>query len=214
MLDQLAAKVMDGGRVDSDEAVQLYRDAPTHLLGRLADAIRARKHPDRLVTYIIDRNVNYTNVCVARCNFCAFYRPVGSGEGYVLGFDEIFRKIDETIAVGGNQLLLQGGHNPDLPDCVVRGPVSRREGTVPGVQAPRAVATGSAAHFAAQSGAGSGGDRASGDRRARQHSREVALRSSSTVFGRLLNCYGKASADEWLDVMRAAHRAGLDLRQR
>ena len=71
--------------------------------------------PDGIVTYIIDRNVNYTNVCVARCNFCAFYRPVGSSEGYVLGFEEIFRKIDETIALGGVQLLLQGGHNPDLP---------------------------------------------------------------------------------------------------
>ena len=71
--------------------------------------------PSRIVTYIIDRNVNYTNVCVAKCNFCAFYRPVGSPEGYVLGFDELFRKIDETIAVGGVQLLLQGGHNPDLP---------------------------------------------------------------------------------------------------
>src|SRR5678809_34564 len=64
---------------------------------------------------IIDRNVNYTNICVARCNFGAFYRTVGSSDGYVLGFEEIFRKIDETIAVGGNQLLLQGGHNPDLP---------------------------------------------------------------------------------------------------
>ena len=71
--------------------------------------------PDGIVTYIIDRNVNYTNICVARCNFCAFYRPVGSRDGYVLGFEEIFRKIDETIALGGVQLLLQGGHNPDLP---------------------------------------------------------------------------------------------------
>ena len=71
--------------------------------------------PNGIVTYIIDRNVNYTNVCIARCNFCAFYRPVGSSEGYVLGFEEIFRKIDETIALGGGQLLLQGGHNPDLP---------------------------------------------------------------------------------------------------
>ncbi|HKC56435.1 MAG TPA: radical SAM protein, partial [Vicinamibacterales bacterium] len=115
MIDMLATKVLDGGRVDRAEALELYRHAPTHLLGRLADAIRARKHPERVVTYIIDRNVNYTNVCVARCNFCAFYRPVGSADGYVLGFDEIFRKIDETIAVGGNQLLLQGGHNPDLP---------------------------------------------------------------------------------------------------
>src|SRR5688572_23012650 len=115
MVDEIADKVMNGGRVSADEALALYRHAPTHVLARLADAIRARKHPDRIVTYIIDRNVNYTNVCVARCNFCAFYRPVGSTEGYVLGFEEIFRKIDETISVGGNQLLLQGGHNPDLP---------------------------------------------------------------------------------------------------
>ena len=115
MIDHIAKKVSDGGRVDASEALTLYRHAPTHLLGSLADSIRARKHPDRVVTYIIDRNVNYTNICVARCNFCAFYRQVGDSEGYVLGFEEIFRKIDETIAVGGNQLLLQGGHNPDLP---------------------------------------------------------------------------------------------------
>src|SRR5437867_6438017 len=115
-IDETAArKVSAGDRLSADEALELYREAPTALLGRLADDVRARKHPDGIVTYIIDRNVNYTNVCVARCNFCAFYRPVGSSEGYVLGFGEIFRKIDETIALGGGQLLLQGGHNPDLP---------------------------------------------------------------------------------------------------
>ena len=115
MVDAIVAKVMQGGRVSAAEALHLYREAPTHVLGRLADTIRQRKHPEGVVTYIIDRNVNYTNICVARCNFCAFYRTVGSKEGYVLGFDEIFQKIDETISVGGNQLLLQGGHNPDLP---------------------------------------------------------------------------------------------------
>src|ERR671913_198440 len=114
-IDRIASKVLDGGRVDAAEALELYRHGPTHLLGHLADTIRARKHPDRVVTYIIDRNVNYTNICVARCNFCAFYRPVGSSDGYVLAFEEIFRKIDETIELGGHQLLLQGGHNPDLP---------------------------------------------------------------------------------------------------
>ena len=90
-IDTIAAKVRAGERVSADEALELYRRAPTALLGRLADRIRARKHPDGIVTYIIDRNVNYTNVCVAKCNFCAFYRPVGSPEGYVLGFDELFR---------------------------------------------------------------------------------------------------------------------------
>ena len=114
-LDALGARILDGGRLGADEALWLYRQAPTLWLGRMADAVRRRKHPDGVVTYIIDRNVNYTNVCTARCNFCAFYRPVGHGEGYVLGFDEIHRKIEETIALGGNQLLLQGGHNPDLP---------------------------------------------------------------------------------------------------
>src|SRR5216684_1643508 len=114
-IQAIADNVFAGGRIDADQALSLYRFAPTALLGRLADGVRARKHPEGIVTYIIDRNVNYTNVCVAKCNFCAFYRPVGSPDGYVLGFDEIFRKIDETIAVGGVQLLLQGGHNPDLP---------------------------------------------------------------------------------------------------
>ena len=114
-VDRIAGKIRTGGRLSSDEALLLYRQAPTSLLGRLADEVRARKHPDGIVTYIIDRNVNYTNVCVAKCNFCAFYREVGASDGYVLGFDEIFRKIDETIDVGGVQLLLQGGHNPDLP---------------------------------------------------------------------------------------------------
>src|SRR6202521_5933532 len=114
-IQALAKDVFSGRRVTAAEALELYREAPTHVIGRLADGIRARKHPGRTVTYIIDRNVNYTNVCVAKCNFCAFYRDVGASDGYVLGFDEIFRKIDETIDVGGVQLLLQGGHNPDLP---------------------------------------------------------------------------------------------------
>src|SRR5262249_8472561 len=108
-------KVDRGERLSAGEALVLYRDAPTAWLGRLADGVRARKHPEGVVTYIIDRNVNYTNVGVARCNFCAFYREGRAPDGYVLGFDEPFRKIDETIAVGGVQLLLQGGHNPDLP---------------------------------------------------------------------------------------------------
>ena len=112
---RVAQKVLDGGRLSRGEALDLYVQATTHEFGRLADTIRKRRHPDGVVTYIIDRNVNYTNVCIAHCSFCAFYRPVGSADGYVLGFDEIFKKIDETVAVGGGQLLLQGGHNPDLP---------------------------------------------------------------------------------------------------
>src|SRR5258708_2344249 len=112
---ELADKIRAGGRITAGEALELYQHAPLPLLGELADGIRRRKHPEGIVTYIIDRNVNYTNVCVARCNFCAFYRPVGSSEGYLLRFEDGFKKIYETIALGGVQLLLQGGHNPDLP---------------------------------------------------------------------------------------------------
>ena len=208
MVDQIAHKVLDGGRVSADEALQLYRHAPTHLLGRLADTIRARKHPDGIVTYIIDRNVNYTNVCVARCNFCAFYRPVGSAEGYVLGFEEIFAKIDETIAVGGNQLLLQGGHNPDLPiqwyEDLFRA-VKQRYPTFK----LHALSPPEVLHIS----------RLNQVPVTEVIERLVAAGLDSIPGGgaeilvdrvrKALNCYGKASADEWLDVMRQAHRAGL-----
>ena len=115
--------------------------------------------------------MNYTNVCVARCNFCAFYRPVGSTEGYVLGFEEIFRKIDETIAVGGNQLLLQGGHNPDLPiawyEDLFRAVKSRYpEFKLHALSPPEVLHIARLNQLTAAAG-----DRASRRRRTRQHSR-------------------------------------------
>ncbi|HEY7186574.1 MAG TPA: cyclic dehypoxanthinyl futalosine synthase [Vicinamibacterales bacterium] len=208
MVDTIARKVLDGGRVDGSEALALYRHAPTHLLGHLADTIRTRKHPGRVVTYIIDRNVNYTNICVARCNFCAFYRPVGSSEGYVLGFEEIFHKIDETIAVGGNQLLLQGGHNPDLPiewyedlfrAIKAKYPEFKLHALSPPevlhisklnrVPVPTVIDRLVAAGLDSIPGGGA----------------EILV----DRVRRLLNCYSKASSDEWLDVMRQAHHAGL-----
>jgi cyclic dehypoxanthinyl futalosine synthase len=208
VIEQIAARVRAGERVSADEALELYRRAPTALLGRLADRIRARKHPDGIVTYIIDRNVNYTNVCVAKCNFCAFYRPVGSSEGYVLGFDELFRKIDETIAVGGVQLLLQGGHNPDLPltwyedlfrAIKQRYPAFKLHALSPPevihlsrlsqLPVPAVIDRLIAAGLDSIPGGGA----------------EILVDRVRT----LLHCIGKATADEWLDVMRHAHRAGL-----
>jgi cyclic dehypoxanthinyl futalosine synthase len=208
MLERLAAKIRDGGRLDRAEALELYLHAPTALLGKLADEVRARKHPERIVTYIIDRNVNYTNICVARCNFCAFYRPVGSSEGYVLGFEEIFRKIDETISLGGGQLLLQGGHNPDLPlewyedlfrSVKARYPTFRLHALSP----PEVIHLSRLSRLTVP----------------QVIDRLVAVGLDSIPGGgaeilvdrvrKILNCYSKASADEWLDVMRYAHRAGL-----
>jgi cyclic dehypoxanthinyl futalosine synthase len=95
--------------------LELYDTAPLLELGALADAERWRLHPDPVVTYIIDRNINYTNVCVADCQFCAFARRPKHTEGYVLSFEEIGAKIDECRALGGIQILLQGGHNPYIP---------------------------------------------------------------------------------------------------
>ena len=208
MIQSTAKKVLEGGRVDRAEALELYRHAPTHLLGQLADAIRARKHPERIVSYIIDRNVNYTNVCVARCNFCAFYRPVGSSEGYVLGFEEIFKKIDETIAVGGNQLLLQGGHNPDLPiawyEDLFRGVKARYPAFKLHALSPPEVLHISRLHqipvpAVIERLVAAGLDSIPGG------GAEILVDRVRT----LLNCYGKATSDEWLGVMRDAHRAGL-----
>ncbi len=95
--------------------LELYEKASLLDLGGLADQARWRLHPENAVTYIIDRNINYTNVCVADCKFCAFYRRPKHGEGYVLSFEQIGRKIDELKALGGVQILIQGGHNPYIP---------------------------------------------------------------------------------------------------
>ena len=207
-IDTIIAKVDRGSRVDADEALALYLHAPTHVLGRLADGVRLRKHPDRTVTYIIDRNVNYTNVCVAKCNFCAFYRDVGSREGYVLGFEEIFRKIDETIEVGGVQLLLQGGHNPDLPltwyEDLFRAIKSRYPDFKLHALSPPEVI-----HLSrlSQLGVPDVIDRliAAGLDSIPGGGAEILV----DRVRRLLHCDGKATADEWLDVMRHAHRRGL-----
>jgi cyclic dehypoxanthinyl futalosine synthase len=97
------------------DLLDFYTNAPLLELGLEADRVRAEKHPHNVVTYIVDRNINYTNVCVADCGFCAFYRRPKHGEGYTLSFEQIGQKIDETKALGGVQILIQGGHNPYIP---------------------------------------------------------------------------------------------------
>ena len=95
--------------------LDFYTNAPLLELGLEADRVRATRHPHGVVTYIVDRNINYTNVCVADCGFCAFYRRPKHGEGYTLSFEQIGEKIEETKALGGVQILIQGGHNPYIP---------------------------------------------------------------------------------------------------
>ncbi len=207
-VDELTKKVEAGGRLDGDGARELYRHAPTAVLGRLADAVRRRKHPEGVVTYIIDRNVNYTNVCVARCRFCAFYRPVGSAEGYTLGFDEIFRKIDETIALGGVQLLLQGGHNPDIPiewyeDLFRRVKARYPEFRLHALSPPEVIHISRLSQLPVPVVI---------DRLVKAGLDSIPGGGAEILVDRvrkILNCYNKATADEWLGVMRHAHHAGL-----
>jgi cyclic dehypoxanthinyl futalosine synthase len=119
-LDTLLQKVWDGHRIDREEARRLYT-LPLEELGTLADRrrqlLRSPTHGGRgneIVTYIVDRNVNYTNICNVYCKFCAFYRTEKDAESYVISREELDRKIEETIALGGTQILMQGGHHPKL----------------------------------------------------------------------------------------------------
>jgi len=113
-LETALQKGADGERLDADEAELLDEKAPLLELGLAADARRRALHPGEVVTYIVSRNVNYTNVCTTACHFCAFYRPRGHRESYVLTREQLTEKIEETLAVGGIELLLQGGLHPDL----------------------------------------------------------------------------------------------------
>ena len=113
-VDTLLQRAADGERLSLAEGARLYREGSLFELGLAADAVRKRKHEAGVVTYIVDRNVNYTNVCTTSCRFCAFYRPVGHPEGYVLSREVLGQKLQEVVDAGGVQILLQGGLNPDL----------------------------------------------------------------------------------------------------
>ncbi|MEU0132162.1 radical SAM protein, partial [Streptomyces sp. NPDC006289] len=105
-----------GGRLTPEDALLLYREAPLHALGAAADAARRRRYPDtqHLATYIIERNINYTNVCVTACKFCAFYAaPKDTAKGWTRDLDDILRRCAETVELGGTQIMFQGGHHPD-----------------------------------------------------------------------------------------------------
>jgi cyclic dehypoxanthinyl futalosine synthase len=116
-LSDLLGRAADGGRISPEEALLLYTDAPLHALGEAADAARRRRFAGDSVdiaTYIIDRNINYTNVCVTACKFCAFYRAPGHSEGWTHNDEEILRRCGEAVELGATQIMLQGGHSPAL----------------------------------------------------------------------------------------------------
>jgi cyclic dehypoxanthinyl futalosine synthase len=112
-IDSILQRGADGGRITPEEALLLYTEAPFHALGEAADAVRRRRYPDSIVTYLIDRNINYTNVCVTACKFCAFYRAPKHAEGWSHPMEEILHRCGEAVDLGATQVMLQGGHHPD-----------------------------------------------------------------------------------------------------
>ncbi|MDX6255615.1 MAG: cyclic dehypoxanthinyl futalosine synthase [Frankiales bacterium] len=118
-LQHVLDRAADGGRITPEEALSLYVHAPLHALGRAADTVRRRRFGGEhgtadIATYIIDRNINYTNVCVTACKFCAFYRAPKHAEGWTHSLEEILRRCGEAVSLGATQIMLQGGHSPDL----------------------------------------------------------------------------------------------------
>ena len=168
--------------------------------------MRRRKHPDGVVTYIVDRNVNYTNVCTTSCRFCAFYRPVGHPEGYVLSREVLGQKLQEVVDAGGVQILLQGGLNPELRIELVRGslPLDEEEYASGSTRSrPRRSCT-------------SRGSRSSAVDAVLERLHAAGLDSvpgggAEILVDRVRRKIAKAkcTSDEWLEVMRVAHHMGL-----
>ncbi|SDP02415.1 cyclic dehypoxanthinyl futalosine synthase [Desulforhopalus singaporensis] len=203
--DKIYGKVAAGERITDKEYLELEKQADLLQLGILADAVRVRKHPEKTVTYVIDRNINYTDVCISACQFCAFFKSPEESGGYLLSFDELAGKIDETIELGGTQILLQGGLHPDKSldyyEEMVRF-IRSKKINVHGFSPPEIC------HFATISGL-----------------------DIKTVIGRLIQAGlnsipgggaeilsdrvrqqiapRKCSAGEWIEVMREAHNQGL-----
>jgi len=202
---QEALERAESGPATVEEGVRLLREAPLFDLGRAADAVRRRLHPDGVVTYIVDRNINYTNVCSCGCSFCAFYRGKDAPDAYDLSEEELAAKIVDTIAAGGVRVLLQGGLHPDwgIDEAVrlVRA-VKRHRIVLHGFSPPEIW------HFARQSGMTIG---------------EVIARLSDAGLDSIPGGGAEILDDEvrrrisprkigweqWAAVMREAHRQGL-----
>lgn len=113
-IDEILVRAVEGEALAGGEMLMLMEDADLHALGRAAHELRLRRCPPERVTYVIDRNINYSNVCYVNCTFCAFYRHKKDDGAYVLSYEQIYEKIEELLAIGGTQILLQGGHHPNL----------------------------------------------------------------------------------------------------
>src|SRR6476620_3431207 len=205
-IQSILAKALTGVRLTSDDCTALLESNDVARMGVAADTIRQRRHPDNIVTYIIDRNINYTNVCNVVCIFCAFYRRPGAPDTYVRTIDEICEKIDETIALGGTGVLMQGGLHPDFGVEWYEDLLRTLSAKYPGFQlhcfSPPEIHN---LHLI------SGLDYVTIMRRLK----DAGLYSLPGGGAEILDdevrkrVATKCTTDEWLDVMRAVHKVGL-----
>lgn len=204
-LQKIAATVQAGERITPDEAVTLLEHGSIHQLGMLANQVRRRLHPGPVVTYVIDRNINYTDICVSACKFCAFFKAPDEAGGTVLTSEELLQKIRETRDLGGTQVLLQGGLHPDLPlehyETMLR--TMKATGIhIHGFSPPEIH------HFSQFSGLSY-----------REVIERLMAAGLDSIPGggaeilsdrvRQATAPRKCSADQWLEVMRQAHALGL-----
>jgi cyclic dehypoxanthinyl futalosine synthase len=194
-----------GDRIDAGDAHRLLLDGDLLELGATAHEVRNRFNDPAVATYNVDRNINYTNVCVYKCRFCAFYREPGDAEGYLLPFEEIGRKVEETLALNGTGILLQGGVNPDLPLQYYVDLVGFLKTNYPAIH--RHCFSPPEIKFIAKKERMSFHDvlarlKAAGLQSIPGGGAEIL----SERIRREVLAYPKASPDEWIDIMRQAHR--------
>ncbi|MCI5158841.1 MAG: CofH family radical SAM protein [Candidatus Electrothrix sp. AUS1_2] len=204
-MQQTADKIIAGERISAAEFLLLADKSDLHRLGFLANAVRRRLHPEPVITYIIDRNINYTDICVSACKFCAFFKAPEDPEGSVLSRDELLQKIRETQELGGTQILLQGGLHPDLPLEFYEDMLRFMKETgihIHGFSPPEIC------HFAEISGCST--------KEVLQRLMAAGLDSIPGGGAEILSdrvrqqlAPRKCSADEWIAVMETAHNLGM-----
>lgn len=205
--DQLLKKALDFHFLTLEEGVNLYNHASTSDLMFVANAMRMRLHPEKVVTWIIDRNVNTTNVCIANCKFCNFYRIPGHSESYITTIDQYRQKIEETFRYGGEQLLLQGGHHPELGLKFYADLFRELKSLYPRLKL-HSLGPPEIAHIAKMEGL-SHTEVLSELKAAGLDSLPGAGAEILSDRVRRLISKGKCSGRDWLDVMRAAHQLDI-----
>ena len=204
-LDSIREKVFCGDRLSEQESLDLFRQGNLYDLGFLADGIRRKKHPEPVVTYVIDRNINYTDICISACKFCAFYKGPEDAGGSVISYEELQKKIDETLELRGTQILLQGGLHPDKQlefyEDMLR--FIKKTGIhIHGFSPPEI------SHFAKISGLAV----AEVIERLRKAGLDSIPGGGAEILSdrvRQLAAPRKCSADEWIEVMHQAHLQGM-----